>query len=72
MRVPANGKIGEVGKRRAAARPIDFTDGSVAAENLRHFDIEEMRRVQGWPRFVEETRFHRPRRRRAKKDFQQR
>jgi hypothetical protein len=72
MGIAADGEIGEIGKRGSAALLINFTISGVAAENLRHFDIEEVRRVQGLPRPAEEARFYRLRRRRAKKDFQQR
>lgn len=70
MRVPADGKIRQIGQRRTAAFVIDFPNCGVAAENLRHFDIKQVRRVQCL-RCIEKTPFHRFRSWRAKQDFQQ-
>ena len=71
MRVAANGKIGKIGKRHAAAFVIDFPNGGVAAENLHHLDIEQVRRMQCLLRRIEKTALHRFRPWRAKQDFQQ-
>lgn len=71
MRVAANGKIGKIGKRHAAAFVIDFSNGGVAAENLHHLDIEQVRGMQCLMRRIEKTALHRFRRWRAKQDLQQ-
>jgi hypothetical protein len=53
MRVPANRKVGKIGKGRAASLPIDFTSRCVATEDLRDFNVKQVRRVQGLPRLTE-------------------
>ena len=72
MRVTTNGKVYKISKGRVAALFIDLTDCGIATEDLRHFDIEEVRRMQGLPRLAEKTCFHGSRSWRAKKDVQQR
>src|ERR1700728_771989 len=72
MPVTTNGKVHKISKGHLAALFVDFTHCGIATENLRHFDIEEVRRVQGLRRLAEKTRFHRSRSRRAEQDFQQR
>ena len=69
VRIPANRKVGQIGKSLAAAPFVECTSVSIAAENLRDFDVKEMRRVQGLP-LLEKTCFHCSRSWRAKKDFQ--
>ena len=59
MRVPADWEIGKIGQRLGAALIVDFSHRSVAAKDLRHFDIKKMRRMQRLPRLLEEARFHR-------------
>ena len=59
MRVPADREIGKIGQRFGAALIGDFSDGGVAAKDLRHFDIKEMRRMQRLPWILEEACFHR-------------
>lgn len=46
VRIPAQGKIGQVGERRAATLPIDLARRRIPADNLRDFDVEQMGRVQ--------------------------
>src|SRR6266487_3156889 len=45
VRIPSNWKIREVRESLAAALSIDIAGGCIPAENLCHFDINEMRRV---------------------------
>ncbi len=72
MRVTTNGKVHKISKGHLAALLIDLIHCGIATEDLRDFDIEEMRRMQGLSRLAEKTRFHRSSSWRAKKDFQQR
>ncbi len=71
MRVTTNGKVHKISEGHLAALLIDLIHCGIATEDLRHLDIEEMRRMQGLSRLAEKTRFHRSRSRHAKKDFQQ-
>lgn len=59
MRIPAQGQIREVGESCAAALGIDLAFRGVAADHLRHFDIEQMRCVQGLAR-GEQPSVHNP------------
>lgn len=58
MRVSAEGKVSEVGESRAAAFAVDLALCRVSADDLRNFDIEQMRRMQRLSRF-EQPFFHR-------------
>lgn len=51
MRVSAEGKVGEIGKSRAAAFVVDLALYRIAADHLRDFDIDQMRRMQRLLRF---------------------
>ena len=51
MRVSAEGKVSEVGESRAAAFAIDLALCRIAADDLRNFDIEQMRCMQRLLRF---------------------
>ena len=51
MRVSAEGKVSEVGKSRAAAFVVDLALCRIPADDLRDFDIEQMRRMQRLLRF---------------------
>jgi len=68
VRVSAQGKIRKIGERRTADVLVDLASRRIAAQDVRHFDIEEMWRVEGLPRF-EQVRFDDLSRRRAEKDF---
>jgi hypothetical protein len=46
MRVSVEGKISEVGESRATAFAVDLALGRVPADDLRNFDVEQMRRMQ--------------------------
>ena len=46
MRVSAERKVGEVGESRATAFAVDLALCRIAADDLRNFDIEQMRRMQ--------------------------
>ncbi len=46
VRVSAEGKVSEVGKSRAAAFVVDLALCRIPADDLRNFDIEQMRRMQ--------------------------
>ena len=70
MRVSAEGKVSEVGKSRAAALVVDLALCRVPADDLRDFDIEQMRRMQRLSRF-EQPFFHHPCRRCTKERFEQ-
>ena len=51
MRVSAEGKVSEVGESRAAAFAVDLALCRIPADDLRNFDIEQMRRMQRLLRF---------------------
>ena len=40
VRIPAERKVGEVGKRRASALRIELAGRRVPSNDLRHFDID--------------------------------
>ena len=46
MRVSAERKVSEVGESRAAAFAVDLALCRIPANDLRNFDIEQMRRMQ--------------------------
>ena len=51
MGVSAEGKVSEVGKSRAAAFAVDLALCRIPADDLRDFDIEQMRGMQRLSRF---------------------
>ena len=51
MRVSAEGKVSEVGESRTAAFAVDLALCRIPADDLRNFDIEQMRRMQRLLRF---------------------
>ena len=50
VRIPAQRKVAQIGERRAATLRINVAGRFIPAHDLRHFDIEQMRRVQRLPR----------------------
>lgn len=72
MRVAANRKVSKVGQRLMAAMRVDLTHRSIATQDLRNFDIKQVRCMQGLPRLTEQPRLYRFRSGGAEKDFQQR
>ena len=50
VRISPQGEVGEVGQRETAACAVDFAVRGVAPDDLSHFDIEQMRRMQRLPR----------------------
>ena len=69
MRIPSNRKVREIGESLAAAFSIDLASDRIAAKNLRHLDVDEMRRVQRFPRLREKAHPDGPRCRRPKQDL---
>jgi hypothetical protein len=47
VRISVDRKIGQIGQRRATSLRIDRAERRVPADDLRDFDVEKVRRVQG-------------------------
>jgi len=43
MRVPTQGKVGEIGKRGTAALVVKVAHSRIPAQRMRHFDVQQMR-----------------------------
>jgi hypothetical protein len=71
MRISPNRKVREIGERLIAAFSVDLAGGRIPAKNLRHFDVDEMRRVQRFPRLREKAHSDRLRCRCPKQDLDQ-
>ena len=71
VRIPSNWKIREIGESLAAAPVINLARGCIPAEDLCHFDVNEMRRVQRFLRLREKASCHHFRCWRLKQEFQE-
>lgn len=71
MRVAVQGKIAEIGQRRTAALFVDLAERGVSADDLRHLDVEQVRRVHCLP-VVEQPPLYRPGRWRPQQCFKER
>src|SRR5690348_9893837 len=71
MRISPRGKVGQIRQGYAATLALDFSSRSVTADDLRNFDIEQVRRVE---RLAgrEQPVFNGPRGRGLEKRFDQR
>ena len=45
MSIPAQRKVGEIQERLTTAFRVDFPSGSIPADGLCHFNVEQMRRM---------------------------
>ena len=58
MWIAAHGKVREIGQRRAASFPLDFSRIRRPADHLRGFDVEQVRCMQRMST-IEKQQFHR-------------